>query len=80
MGTDSQASTQVTNTHDEYNLHNDNRVNLSDDQTLNHAVSNDIVRRGNTINGNVDNLTGLSNSASGYQVFKLVNLRSLQPG
>ena len=79
MGSDTSTSQNVYDTSSVYNLDNHQNVNLSDEQTFNNKAHNDNSFKGNQVNGNVDNMQGLSNSASGTQVFKLVNLRSLNP-
>ena len=77
MGHTSNYATSATNQSHNYNLNNHHEVHLEDNQTYNNHKATTQNINGNTINGNVDNLQGLSNSKGGYQAFKLINLNDL---
>ncbi len=76
MGSETHTNNMYRNDGSTYNLDNHTNVKLSDEQTFNNKSSNNVSHVGNTVNGNVDNMQGLHNSAGGSQVFKLINLNN----
>ena len=76
-GTDTQTTNSAYTNTMNTNVYNNQHTKLVDNQVYNSNETHDNSHVGNTINGQTDNLNGMTNN--GAQTFKLMNLQNYQP-